>query len=261
MNKGKAFYAIQIIIKDITERKLKELEMKKRFMRFELEDGNTYITKETRPAQAIQAFRELLAAGYAGTVITRDSKKEYDKSVEKIYGYVKVSDTKQGDLDKITTGKIIELISGLPRKEVVLIDCLEYCASRNGTRKTLKMVQDIRDLAIEKRLIVLISVNPSALPEKDLSMIENETKNIHATKFMARLPAKLLETLDYIDRENSDGRRPSYSDIGAHFEISKPTTRTRVGRLVREGAVKEFQKGRQKVLELTEKGKSYLAAQ
>ena len=70
---------------------------------------------------------------------------------------------------------------------------------------------------------------------------------------------KLLELLRYEDSMNSQGGKPSYSDIGQHFRLSKPTVRTRVKQLVDTGTVKEAVHGRSKVLELTEEGKNYMA--
>ena len=52
---------------------------------------------------------------------------------------------------------------------------------------------------------------------------------------------------------------PSYSEIGEYFQLSKPTTRTRIRQLEELGTVKEIQRGRKKILELTDKGKSYMA--
>ena len=78
------------------------------------------------------------------------------------------------------------------------------------------------------------------------------------SKSLVKLSPKLIDTLAYIDKANKEGKLPSYSDIGEHFQLSKPTARNRIRQLEELGTVKEIQRGRMKVLELTDKGKNYL---
>jgi DNA-binding MarR family transcriptional regulator len=86
-----------------------------------------------------------------------------------------------------------------------------------------------------------------------------ESKNILPSKSLAGLSPKLLDTLAYIEKLNKEGLKPSYSDIGEHFQLSKPTARSRIRKLEELGTVNEIQRGRMKILELTDKGKNYLA--
>ncbi|MFX0207440.1 MAG: HTH domain-containing protein, partial [Candidatus Hodarchaeota archaeon] len=71
----------------------------------------------------------------------------------------------------------------------------------------------------------------------------------------ATLSEENLEVMRFIYQQNNLGIKPSYSDIGKKLEISRPTARKRIKRLVATGYLIDSKKGNSKVLELTEKGK------
>lgn len=250
---------IQIISRDITDRKLVDIQMRKKFMKFELDIGNLYLSKEPRPKQSIDAFRELLLVGHSGTLISRQSRKNY-QNIEHMYNHVTVSETDQTNHVLPKYNAIHDLLTVLPRGEVVHIDCIEYLISRIGSKKTLNLIQYLKDLAGSKNLYVLISVDPIAMSNADMGLIEKESKNILPSKSLVGLSTKLIDTLAYIEKMNKEGTMPSYSDIGEEFQLSKPTTRTRIKQLQELETVKEIQRGRKKLLEITEKGKNYMAS-
>ncbi len=252
--------SIQIISRDITDRKLADIEMRKKLMIFELESGNIYLSKEPSPRQSIDAFNELLMAGNSGTLISRRSRKDYQNNIEYVFNHVKISEMDQGKHVLPQYNAIHGLLTGLPRGEVVHIDCIEYLMSRIGSKKTLNLIQYLKDLATSKNLYVLISVDPIAMSNVDMLLIEKESRNISPNKSLASLSSKLIDTLAYIYKLNKEGIMPSYSDIGDEFQLSKPTTRTRLKQLQELGTLNEIQKGRKKLLEITEKGKNYMGS-
>ena len=250
---------IQIIARDITDRKLAEIELHKKLMKFELEEGNIYLSKESRTNQSIEAFKELLMFGHSGILISRRSKKDFQNNNEYMFNHVKISELDKDNHVPPKYNAIHDLLTSLPRGEVVHIDCIEYLITRIGSKKTLNIIQYLKDLAVSKNLYVLISVDPIAISKVDMRLIEIESKNILPSKSLARLSPKLIDALAYIDKLNKEGIMPSYSDIGEYFQLSKPTARHRIRELEELGTVKEIQRGRMKILELTDKGKNYLA--
>ena len=60
-----------LITNDITERKLVEEDLKKRMMKFKLEDGHFYLVKESTLKMALEAFKDILKIGYHGLAISR----------------------------------------------------------------------------------------------------------------------------------------------------------------------------------------------
>lgn len=251
--------AIQIISRDITDRKHAEIELRKQLMKFDLEMGSVYLSKEPRPRQSLDAFKELLMVGHSGTLVSRHSKADYKDGIGYAFNLVQISEMGVGNHIPPKYKAIHGLLADLPRDEVVHIDCIEYLISRIGPRKTLNLIQYLKDLAVSKNLCVLVSVDPIAVPDPDMGLIEKESRPIMPSKSLFGLSAKLLDTLTYIDELNKEGRSPSYSEIGERFQLSKPTARARIKQLQDLGIVGEIQKGRKKLLEITEKGKNYLA--
>jgi PAS domain S-box-containing protein len=249
---------IQIISRDITDRKQVDIEIRKKLMKYELDPGYIYLSKEPKPKQSIDAFNELLMVGHSGTVISRRSRGDYQNSVEYNFNHLQLSEMGQGNHVLPKYNAIHDIFTGLPRGEVVHIDCIEYLTSRIGPKKTLNLIQYLKDLAASKNLHVLISVDPVAMSNLDMGLIEKESKNVLPSKSLTGLSTKLIDTLNYIEKLNREGTMPSYSEIGEQFQLSKPTTRTRVKQLQELGIIEEIQKGRNKLLRVTEKGKSYM---
>ncbi|MCK5024394.1 MAG: PAS domain S-box protein [Thermoplasmata archaeon] len=253
------FFAIQMIARDITDRKLAEIKMRKKLMKFELDTGNIYLSKESRASQSIEAFKELLMVGNSGIMISRTARKDFQAKIEYSFNHIKISETGKENHVQPSYKAIHEILSSIPRGHVVHIDCIEYLVSRIGPKRTLNLIHYLKDLAFTSNLIVLLSVDHTAMSEKEMRLIEKESMDILPSESLARLPLKLLDMLIYIDDMNKECILPSYSEIGEYFQLSKPTARSRIRQLNELGTVKEIQRGRMKILKLTEKGKNYIA--
>ncbi|MCK5397941.1 MAG: PAS domain S-box protein, partial [Thermoplasmata archaeon] len=168
VTKDGEFYAVQMIARDITSRKLAEVEMRKKLMKFELDYGNLYLAMEPRARQSVEAFKELLMVGHEGTIISRRPRKEFRNKIEFIFDHVKISETDKENHVKPNYKVIHDLVSNLARNHVIHIDCVEYLASRIGPKKTINLIQYIKDLAITKNFIVFLSIDSTAISEKDL---------------------------------------------------------------------------------------------
>ena len=75
------------------------------------------------------------------------------------------------------------------------------------------------------------------------------------TFFTKEFRRKSFNILKFIYRQNTLGVKPSYSAVGKELAISKPTVRKRIGDLIATGYVREDIKGRNKAVELTERGR------
>jgi DNA-binding MarR family transcriptional regulator len=145
------------------------------------------------------------------------------------------------------------LIDDLPRGTAILVYGLDYLVSKNGFKRTLMLVQRLRELAYLKDYIIILSIDPSVLMDSDLIKLEKEAGEISPI-LTTKISEDLLEVLTFIKEQNTFGVKPSYTLIGKDLKISKPTTRKRVRQLVSRGYISESIKGRSKVVELTEKG-------
>jgi len=246
---------IVAINRDITERKHAELEMKRRLMKYELEDGSIYCEKESSLNRSLDAFEDLLKIGYSGLIISRTPREKFKTDIQLSFGYWWVNDKiKTEDCispDKNEFEKRIE--ESVYR--VILIDCIEYLVSKIGFDKVLLLIQRLRDMAFITGRIILISIDSSTFDEKQLRLIERETEELEA-RYFEEIPDELLNILKFVFQQNKRGISPSFSDIERELNITKPTVRKRVSKLSKYDYLITIIKGRSKLVELTDKGRN-----
>jgi len=245
------------IIEDVTKRKKAEEEMKRRLMKFKMEEGKLYLVKESSATHSLDVLTELLKAGYRGTMLSRTPAEEFrglgNFDVELLWlGERSGKSTLPPRVDELEPW-----LEGQPSKSVIFIDRLDYILSKNGFEKTLAFVQFLRELAYFSEFIAILSLDPAALSSRELTLLEKETTKIKPQERLT-IPENLATILKEIYEYNILGIAPSYTQIRQKMEISRPTLRKRIHELIAKGYLVEIVKGRSKCLELTEKGKSLL---
>lgn len=245
------------ITKDITEEKRAEEEMKKRSMKYKLDNGKVYLTKENIPSLSLEAFKDLLTVGYFGLIISRIPEKDFKKiALEGDFEFLWLAERGQVNTLLPDLKELESKIENLPRKNVVLIDRIEYLIFKNGFNNTLTFIQHIRELAYLRGNIIILSLDPSILNNQELRLLEKECSEVQVKMDRRELPKELLKILRYIYEENKSGIKPSYNNIGQKLNISKPTVRKRIKELIIIGYIKEMEKGRNKVIDLTDMGRN-----
>jgi len=252
--KGGEIVGVFGIIRDTTERKRVEEEVKRRLMKFKLEDGRIYLVREPSTTMSVEAFGDLLKVGYRGHVISRTPQGEFRASFPGIYEFVWLAETGEDSIPP-RLDEIESYLKRLPRKNAVFMERLDYLIFKNGFEKTLSFVHRVREIAYLGSHIVIISLDPDTLGRRELRLLEKETSEVEPMHREA-LPEDLFELLAYIYRQNSMGIKPSHSDIGRDINISKPTVQKRVRSLVSSGYVKEVTKGNRKEVEVLDKGRA-----
>ena len=243
------------IIRDITERKKAEKEMKRKLIRYDLEDGTLYLVKEHVPGMSIEAFKDLLKVGYEGLVISRTPRREFKAEIKGFFEFLWISEK---GIDESLPPKVKDIerhIEGLARGTAILLDRLDYLVSKNGFKKTLTLVHRMREIAYFNDHIIILSIDPSTLSEKELRQLEKEAMEVES-QTGKMIPEDLLEVLRFVNEQNRIGARPTYTYIGKELRMSKPTVRKRIRQLTHAGYVIDSTKGRSKIVELTEKGRS-----
>lgn len=244
----------QLLFMDITERKLAEEEMKRRLMKFRLEEGNFYLIKESTPTLSIEAFKDLQQIGYQGVLISRALREELSSDITESFEYHWLAEKDSPFTMKPTADVIIERFEALGRRHVVLIDRLDYLIFKIGFKKALSLVQYLREMIYLKGSIVILSIDPQTMKREDLRLLEKETKQVEPLHKNI-LSDELFNILKFIYRQNTLGIKPSYSAVGKELTITKPTVRKRIGDLIATGYIREDIKGRNKAVELTERGR------
>jgi PAS domain S-box-containing protein len=247
-------YQRQLIFMDITERKRSEDEMKRRLMKFRLEEGNFYLVQESTPTLSFEAFKDLQQVGYSGVVFSRSIREELAEEIDGDFEYHWLAEKEAIFSLRPEAGEIIKQFGSLTHRHVVIIDRLNYLIFKLGFKKALSMVQYIRELIYLKGTIVILSIDPHTLKPEQLRLLEKECREVEPLHKNI-LSDDLFNILKYIYRQNTLGFKPSYSAIGKELGISKPTVRKRVGDLIATGYIREDVKGRNKAVELTERGR------
>ncbi|MFW9902746.1 MAG: PAS domain S-box protein [Candidatus Thorarchaeota archaeon] len=239
--------------RDITERIRWEEELKNRLMKFNIEDGKVYLIKESTPSLSINVFTDLLEVGYNGQIISRTLERDLKNTIDRDFDYLWL--TENNKKEYISVFKEIELIiEEKPRRNVILIERLDYLVSLYGFNETVKLVYKLRETAYLKSLVVLLSIDTATINGQELSLLEKETNEI-TPRFMIKIPDELLEILRFVYKMNNLGMKPSYSEVRDEIQISRPTVSKRIKQLVATGHLTENRKGNRKTLELSQKGR------
>jgi PAS domain S-box-containing protein len=241
--------------RDISEQKMKEQEFHKRLMNYKIDEGNMYLVLEKKPDKTLEAFRDLLNAGYEGIIFSRTPVREFERYIDKEFDFAWMAESDNRDAVPPDMKRIEEYVNGLPAHETILLDRLDYLITKNGFDETLSFVHKLRELSYLKDHIVLISLDATTLSEKERGLVEKECLDLvplHETM----ISQELMEIMKYIYKRNQDNVSSSYDNLTEELTMSRPTARNRIGTLVGLGYLVETKKGRRKVFEFTEKGRN-----
>lgn len=245
---------IQVIMRDITERKNAQRGMMARLMAYELDEGNVYLVMESSPVLAMEGFRDLMRAGYRGAVLSRTPSKEFKEPARHLYEYRWLSEKDAGEALLPELGIVEKWLEGLPRNMAVLVDRLDFLVFKNGSDRTLEFVHRARDLAYLMGHVMILSLDPAALSPQQLHSFEKEAREI-VPRAKPNLPDDLLDVLKHVYQQNAIGLQPTLTEVREALGLSKPTTSKRVNHLVHSGCLALVTRGRTKAVELTEKGR------
>ena len=142
----------------------------------------------------------------------------------------------------------------------MLIERLDYLISENGFNEVIKVVRSLTDIANTHNTIILLSVNPDVIQDKELKQIEAETADVYAdvSDSNIQLDDMQFRILSFINQNNINNKLVSYKDITNTFNITKPTTRAKIKQLRDAGLIRVEQKGRYKALMITSAGRRLL---
>ena len=254
LEKNGAAYAVQVILRDITERKRAHLEMLARLMKYELGEGNIYLVKESTPLVSVDSFRDLLMAGYRGAVLSRTPSGELHIGDGGKFEHRWLSEKGGPGSLRPRLEDIERWLDGLPRGMALLIDRLDYIISKNGFSGTLHFIHRLRELAYIMGHVVVLSLDPATVEGRFLRALEKETLAVEP-RSRPTVTADQQDMLGYIHRQSLLGARPTLTELGRALKLSKPTARKKVRDLVRRGFLALSPRGRTKLLELTDLGR------
>jgi len=167
--------------------------------------GACYLIEERKPDLAYRLFELLRATRRVqGFVVTR----QYPARVREAHGLQDVrilwlshtpgtdhqNPTALGSLAKA----VVQFVEDAGGEAVVLVDGLEFLGVNNGFLQTLMFVEHVSEFVMQKQAVVLLPVNPEALDEKELALLERNIEVLPGEAIRTDLErsevARLLDT-------------------------------------------------------------------
>jgi predicted hydrocarbon binding protein len=154
----------------------------------ELDDGTGYLLKEETGETSYEVFMDCVTHGYQGMCVTRD----FPAKVRKKWGlektpivWLSTAETTETTVSPQNLSALYYHIeSFLKRTErgIVLLSGMEYLVSHNSYPSVLKFIQLLNELIAVRGALLVVSLSPQTLEEKDLKTLERELTIYTGTK-------------------------------------------------------------------------------
>ncbi len=249
-NKG----LILTIAKDLTEKRKADEEKLKELLKYDLKDAVLYHAEENERALALDAFRDLLSCGYAGIIISSRSEDYFRKAVDLNFKFYWISNQKISGSLPPEYNCIDLAIGDIERKSVVLIDDMEYLEARSDYRNTLLFLKSLKEQAMIKCSVFILCVDTGLIREKNAYVLKKETSKIEL-RSMGNINNNMERILKFVRDRNNVGDKPMLTNIGKTLNITRPTIKSNVSRLISKNYLVINAEGRRKRLEITRKGR------
>ncbi|WP_457555600.1 DUF835 domain-containing protein [Candidatus Pyrohabitans sp.] len=244
------------VLVDVTSMREEQERLMERMLAYDLRRGNLYLVKERGNERSRSILRDLVNCGFSALVLSRLPPEE----ARRIFGdgavcfWLSEYGVGEGAIrpePDVVEARVREFVT---RTGAVLIDRFDYLINLWGFRRALAVLQRLRDLAYLSRALVLISLDPATLEQREVRLLEKETCSVRV-KGEAELTEQLYEILSFVHRQNQRGVRPSYREVTRRLGVTRTTARRRIRQLLARGLLLEEKAGRSKLLRLSERGR------
>lgn len=164
---------------------------------FDIIGGACYLVKEARADLSFKLFKMMIDKNSPGLCVTRQHPERVRK--EKQFKKIRIiwlCHTPGEDYhDPTALGSLLKIICKfIERKKnsVVLLDGFEYLMVNNGFLPTLSFVENINEFVMQRDGIVIIPVNPVALDEKEIALLERDLEILETPLVRTTLAASEL---------------------------------------------------------------------
>ena len=224
-------------------------------------EDNSYLIRSTLTESAYSIFSDVINAGHKGLCITRTHPADVKKLHNTEHSFVWLSNQKSDEFQ--TTIDLSELKVNIAnfikknKKSVILLDRLDYLISMHGFNNILKFIYSLNDEVLMKKATLLVNVNPNTLSNQELSLLSEELQELLDQQWVEGLNEfadDLHEILVFVN--NND--RITFKKVSKEFLITKTTTRKRINKLLEKNLITVKKNGRNKIISITDSGKSLL---
>jgi DNA-binding MarR family transcriptional regulator len=235
----------------------------KKPMRYRLKKGYSYLIQEELPSHSTEVFMEFVTHQHHGLMLTRVKpsriRQSYGLATTPILWMTNAEtddkSVKPKDLDRILC--IIKDFISFDTDSIILIQRLDYLITENDFNMVLKLLNNLNDLIMQSKSILIVSLDPLTLSGEKLALLMQELKDLTQSDEIT-LGEPLYSVLLFVYSENKHRKTPSFKSITQKFSITKTTARKRIYELEGKGLLKILKQGRYKFLEVTEKGSNIM---
>ncbi len=142
-----------------------------------LEKGHVYLLMESQPKKSLQLVKEYGRLGYDGLVITRLSPDQVQRKLKKQKILHLSSAAKE---DSIPPDNVVNILLRMrefmtsKKESILLLDGLDYIAIQNTFEDALSLIRKLAESVTLYKGILLVSLNPKSLEEKELVLLGEE---------------------------------------------------------------------------------------
>ena len=223
-------------------------------------DRASYIIKDMQTDKVFQVLADSVNHGYKGLCITRNHPEEVNKQYGLDVSLLWLTNQKSDDFSTCSTVadlklKIRQFIKK-NSKSVVLMDRIDYLINMHGFNEFLRLVYAVNDEVVMNNAILMLNVNPNVLSSTEVALLEQELKMLprFGSEPESELSDDLYEILTFVNYNE----KVTFKKVSKEFSITKTTTRKRVNKVEELGLIKVNKNGRNKVIRMTDKGRSLL---
>lgn len=153
--------------------------------KYDLYPGTSYLCKEKKSERAFEIFTDLVTHGFRGLCVTRirpeSLRERYGLRKTPILWLTQNADPAEKCISPTDTPRLHLVVSDFLEKaesSVVILEGLEYIITHNNFASALKLVQLLNDRVMLHRSRLLLPVDPQAVGEKEMALLERDMKAI-----------------------------------------------------------------------------------
>jgi len=150
----------------------------------ELESGHCYLIEEEKLNRTLKLYANMLDKGYKGFCITRTNPKHLEE-MEELENSTVIWLTDKESSTATTIPPVLERIIyeigdflKLEEKSCLILDGVEYLVSNNTFDAVLRFIRKLIDDISESKSILMVTVGPYTLKERELKILEREMEII-----------------------------------------------------------------------------------
>ena len=150
---------------------------------YDIEERTSYLVEESKPILSFKLFNNEIKAGRKAMCITRQNPKrlrdKYQWENVPIIWLTNNNLEKEHCIDPTNLSRLsIEMVNFIQDSNngIILLEGLEYLISQNSYQFILRFIQLINDKIMLSNCIIIITIDPLILSERELHLLERDMK-------------------------------------------------------------------------------------